>query len=58
MALICLEQWDKSDEDTIGVIGLAAVGKLPVIPNVLEFIGIVFYGWKVKSAAKPYFMCK
>ncbi|OMO66670.1 hypothetical protein COLO4_30438 [Corchorus olitorius] len=54
--------WDNSDEDKIAVIGLgfsaivvlwasanvvAAVDKLPIIPNVLEIIGILFSMWFV-----------
>ncbi|MBA0599296.1 hypothetical protein Gorai_005523 [Gossypium raimondii] len=57
VALICLEQWDKSDEDRVGLIGLgfaaivalwtstnliSVIDKLPIIPNVLEIIGILF----------------
>ncbi|XVF26776.1 hypothetical protein REPUB_Repub14bG0047700 [Reevesia pubescens] len=53
-------QWDRSDEDRVGLIGLGfaaiaalwastnlilAVDKLPLIPNVLEFIGILFSSW-------------
>ncbi|XP_021298617.1 protein CURVATURE THYLAKOID 1C, chloroplastic isoform X2 [Herrania umbratica] len=52
--------WDKSDEDRVGLIGLgfaaivalwasanlvSAVDKLPLIPNVLEVIGILFSLW-------------
>ncbi|PPD81737.1 hypothetical protein GOBAR_DD21322 [Gossypium barbadense] len=60
VALICLEQWDKSDEDRVGLIGLgfaaivalwtstnliSVIDKLPIIPNVLEIIGILFSLW-------------
>ncbi|TYI60039.1 hypothetical protein E1A91_D10G077600v1 [Gossypium mustelinum] len=49
--------WDKSDEDRVGLIGLgfaaivalwtstnliSVIDKLPIIPNVLEIIGILF----------------
>ncbi|XWS16325.1 hypothetical protein CRYUN_Cryun34aG0075600 [Craigia yunnanensis] len=52
--------WDKSDEDRVALIGLgfaaivalwasanliSAVDKLPLIPNVLELIGILFSSW-------------
>ncbi|XVE88878.1 hypothetical protein DITRI_Ditri19aG0104000 [Diplodiscus trichospermus] len=52
--------WDKSDEDRVGLIGLgfaaivalwtstnliSAIDKLPLIPNVLEFVGILFSSW-------------
>ncbi|XVF24969.1 hypothetical protein REPUB_Repub13aG0173100 [Reevesia pubescens] len=52
--------WDTSDEDRVGLIGLgfaaivalwtstnliSAIDKLPLIPNVLEFIGILFSSW-------------
>ncbi|XVF24971.1 hypothetical protein REPUB_Repub13aG0173100 [Reevesia pubescens] len=76
--------WDTSDEDRVGLIGLgfaaivalwtstnliSAIDKLPLIPNVLEFIGILFSSgrtvpnhqeanirniWTMNSAAKPY----
>ncbi|KAK8524923.1 hypothetical protein V6N12_029774 [Hibiscus sabdariffa] len=54
--------WDKSDEDKVGLIGLgfaaivalwtstnviSAVDKLPIIPVVLEIIGILFSTWFV-----------
>ncbi|GMI78021.1 CURVATURE THYLAKOID 1C [Hibiscus trionum] len=54
--------WDKSDEDKLGLIGLgfaaivalwastnviSAVDKLPIIPVVLEIIGILFSTWFV-----------
>ncbi|XP_017639369.2 protein CURVATURE THYLAKOID 1C, chloroplastic [Gossypium arboreum] len=52
--------WDKSDEDRVGLIGLgfaaivalwtstnliSVIDKLPIIPNVLEIIGILFSSW-------------
>ncbi|KAH1048047.1 hypothetical protein J1N35_038831 [Gossypium stocksii] len=52
--------WDKSDEDRVGLIGLgfaaivalwtstnliSVIDKLPIIPNVLEIIGILFSLW-------------
>ncbi|XVF74567.1 hypothetical protein PTKIN_Ptkin13bG0120100 [Pterospermum kingtungense] len=52
--------WEKSDEDRFGLIGLgfaaivalwastnviSAIDKLPLIPNVLEVIGILFSSW-------------
>ncbi|XP_022724141.1 protein CURVATURE THYLAKOID 1C, chloroplastic [Durio zibethinus] len=52
--------WDKSDEDRVGLIGLgfaaivalwtstnliSAIDKLPLIPNMLEVIGILFSSW-------------